>query len=164
MILFTLSNNDYNRKYMTIRPAQTADKNQWLELWKGYLDYYQVDLGATQGNTENTWQRLMNPPSDGPFCLVCEDDNDGVVGFTHYVFHAHTWQPEPRCYLIDLFTQINLRGKGVGRTLIEGVYSKASEHGCDQVYWLTQDSNQAGRRLYDQVADVTPFIKYQHIV
>lgn len=164
MILFTGSKNDYNRKHMTIRPVQASDKKQWLKLWQGYLDYYQVDLGATQGNTANTWQRLMRPPSDGPFGLVYEDDNGQLLGFTHYVFHGHTWQPEPRCYLIDLFTQENLRGKGVGKALIEGVYSKAGEHGCDQVYWLTQDFNTAGRQLYDKVAEVTPFIKYQHSV
>jgi len=29
------------------------------------------------------------------------------------------------------------------------------------VYWLTQDFNHTARNLYDRVAQLTPFIKYQ---
>ena len=143
---------------MQSRNARPDDRATWEHLWKGYQNYYEVDLSAT---TDDTWRRLMAPEADGPFCLVCEDDDGHLVGFTTYLYHGHTWQPEPRCYLIDLYTEPNLRGKGIGRTLIEGVYEKADEHGCSQVYWLTQDFNEAGRRLYDKVARLTPFIKYQ---
>ncbi len=143
---------------MEVRNATPEDREGWEPLWRGYQSYYEVDLSAT---TDNTWQRLMRPESDGPFCLVCENDSGQLVGFTTYMFHSHTWQPEPRCYLVDLFTNTELRGKGIGRRLIGAVYEKADAHGCCQVYWLTQDFNEAGRRLYDKVAKVTPFIKYQ---
>lgn len=143
---------------MIIREAQPKDREDWNSLWKGYQDYYQVNLSET---TENTWQRLMSPLVDGPFCLVCEDDAGQLIGFTTYLFHGHTWQPESRCYLIDLFTTPQLRRKGIGRELVEAVYEKADEQGCCQVYWLTQDFNEAGRKLYDKVAKLTPFIKYQ---
>lgn len=143
---------------MIIRNATQADKTSWEEMWLGYQEYYEVDLSKT---TLNTWERMMSPAADGPFCLVCEDDDGDLVGFTTYLYHGHTWQPEPRCYLVDLFTKNNTRGKGIGRKLIEGVYQKADEHGCASVYWLTQDFNEAGRRLYDKVAKLTPFIKYQ---
>ena len=141
-----------------IRRAKPEDRKDWEILWKWYQDYYEVDLSDT---TENTWGRLVSPGRDGPFCLVCSDDNSHLVGFVTYLFHGHTWQPEPRCYLVDLYTTPQLRGKGIGRSLIEAVYEKADEHGCCQVYWLTQDFNEAGRRLYDKVAKLTPFIKYQ---
>lgn len=143
---------------MGIRDAAAGDRDGWDPLWKGYQDYYEVDLSE---NTDNTWQRLMTPPADGPFCLVSEDEAGRLTGFATYMFHGHTWQPDPRCYLIDLFTTPDLRGKGIGRALIEAVYEKADAHDCCQVYWLTQDFNEAGRRLYDKVAKVTPFIKYQ---
>lgn len=143
---------------MKIRKARPEDRDSWNPLWEGYQNYYQVDLSET---TENTWQRLMSPKIDGPFCLACEDDSGELIGFTTYLFHDHTWKPEPRCYLVDLFSTPLLRGKGIGRALIEAVYEKADEKGCCQVYWLTQDFNEAGRRLYDKVAKLTPFIKYQ---
>jgi len=37
---------------------------------------------------------------------------------------------------------------------------EAAKRDCEQVYWLTQDFNEDGRRLYDKVANLTPFIKY----
>ena len=143
---------------MKIRNIEPKDFEAWRPLWKGYQDYYEVNLDAT---TDNTWQRLLDPAPDGPFCLVCEDNEGELIGFTTYVFHGHTWQPEPRCYLIDLFTTKSLRGKGIGRALIEAVYEKADQHGSSQVYWMTQDSNEAARKLYDKVGKLTPFVKYR---
>jgi len=140
------------------RPARTTDKQQWLTLWKEYQNFYGVDLSAT---SEDSWARIMSPGPDGPFCLVAEDNRGNLAGFATFIFHIHTWQPEPRCYLVDLFTRPDLRRRGVGRTLISSVYKEADSHNCSQTYWLTQSFNEAGRRLYDQVAQVTPFIKYQ---
>lgn len=72
-----------------------------------------------------------------------------------------TWAAGPRCYLEDLFTSQDARGRGVGRALIEAVYTSADALGADEVYWLTQEFNATARRLYDQVAKATPFIKYR---
>jgi len=44
--------------------------------------------------------------------------------------------------------------------LIEAVYQAADSNGTPTVYWLTQDFNTAARTLYDRIATVTPFIKY----
>lgn len=144
---------------MKIRKPQPEDQARWQELWKGYSDFYEVDTSKT---ALNTWERLLKPGLDGPYCLLYEDDSGNVLGFTHYLFHVQTRLPVPRCYLNDLFTDPAARGQGVGRALIEAVYEKASERNCDQVYWLTQEFNEAGRRLYDKVGTWTPFIKYQH--
>jgi GNAT superfamily N-acetyltransferase len=53
-----------------------------------------------------------------------------------------------------------MRGKGVGRALIEAVYAKADAAGIRNVYWMTQEDNAVGRRLYDRVARRTGFIEY----
>lgn len=143
---------------MIIRPPRPEDQDEWMVLWNGYSDFYNVDSSHTR---DNTWLRLLDPPIDGPFCLLYEDETGSLVGLAHYLFHAQTRLPVPRCYLNDLFTVPEARGKGVGRALIEAVYAKADERNCDQVYWLTQSFNEAGRRLYDKVGSVTPFIKYQ---
>jgi len=141
---------------ITIRPARPDDHAQWLVLWKDYQDYYETNLDAV---TANTWERLLADDQDGPFCLVAEE-NGKLLGLTHYLFHATTWSPKQRIYLNDLYTLPEARGKGVGRKLIEAVYAVADERDCETVYWLTQDFNTAGRRLYDKVARLTPFIKY----
>jgi GNAT superfamily N-acetyltransferase len=48
----------------------------------------------------------------------------------------------------------------VGRALIAAVAGWARARGCGRVYWHTQASNAAARRLYDQVAENRGFIHY----
>lgn len=67
----------------------------------------------------------------------------------------------PTCYLQDLFTIPEARGRGVGRSLIEYVYERAAEAGAGRVYWLTHESNRPGRLLYDRVAENAGFIQYR---
>ena len=87
--------------------------------------------------------------------------NGQAAGLVHYIFHPHNWRLEDVCYLQDLYADPAFRGGGVGRALIEAVYEAADERGAPSVYWLTQDFNETARTLYDRVANLTPFIKYQ---
>ncbi len=141
---------------LEIRPVRNNERDAWQVLWKGYQDFYNVNLDDT---TENLWQRLMANDPDGPICLVAEDDGK-LLGLVQYLYHGTTWSPKIRIYLHDLYTVPESRGKGIGRQLIEAVYEAGQARDCDQVYWMTQDFNEAGRALYDKVADLTPFIKY----
>jgi GNAT superfamily N-acetyltransferase len=142
----------------TIRPLTSADRTAWNPLWQGYLDFYKTEL--TPDITETTWNRLLDPAED-MFCLVAENEDGEMIGIVHFLYHRVTWAIEDRCYLEDLFVAASARGTGAGRALIEAVYAAADERGADQVYWLTQEFNAEGRRLYDRVGRLTPFIKYQ---
>jgi len=139
-----------------VRLLRADERDAWQVLWKGYQEYYEVNLDDT---TDSLWERLMADDPDGPICLVAEDSGK-LLGLVQYLFHGTTWSPKERIYLHDLYTVPASRGQGVGRKLIEAVYDAGRERGCDQVYWMTQDFNKAGRALYDNVANLTPFIKY----
>lgn len=142
----------------TIRPLAHADRAQWDQLWQGYLTFYESVVPDEV--TDLTWQRILDP--EAPIHAFCAATSDGrLLGFVHYLFHPVTWAAGPRCYLEDPFTSTDARGQGVGRALIEAVYEDADQRGADQVYWLTQEFNATARKLYDQVAKVTPFIKYR---
>jgi GNAT superfamily N-acetyltransferase len=141
-----------------IRTLEPTDRHQWDVLWRGYLDFYETTI--PDHVTDLTWQRLLDP--EAPILGFCAAREDGaLLGFVHYLFHPVTWAAGPRCYLEDLFTSPKARGQGVGRALIEAVYAAADARGADQVYWLTQSTNSTARRLYDQVARATQFIKYR---
>lgn len=142
----------------TIRPLVASDRPRWEPLWQGYLRFYESDVPANVTNL--TWTRTLDPeePILGLCAATPENDLRGIV---HFLFHPVTWAAGPRRYLEDLFTSPEARGQGVGRALIETVYAAADARGADQVYWLTQDFNATARRLCDQVAKVTPFIKYR---
>lgn len=142
---------------LIIRPLTAQDEPQWRVLWKGYLDYYETSL--TPEIYDSAFSRMISTDHSDYNGLVAELDGK-LVGLTHYIYHTHGWQLEDICYLQDLYTDPTVRGKSIGRALIEGVYKAADSDGCPKVYWLTQDFNKAGRRLYDRIATLTPFIKY----
>lgn len=100
-------------------------------------------------------------PLEPVFALVAEVDEE-VVGIAHYLFHRSTTRIEPVCYLQDLFTDPEVRGRGIARALIHAVYKQAGEAGARRVYWQTKATNEAGRVLYDRVAKHVGFIVYSH--
>lgn len=143
---------------LTTRPLRAEDRAVWQHLWTGYLDYYETQVSADV--YQSTFERLLGDDPRDFNAIIAEIDGE-PVGLTHYLFHRHAWKIEEVCYLQDLYAAPETRGTGVGRALIEAVYEAADIHGAPTVYWLTQDFNKAGRRLYDRVGKLTPFLKYQ---
>lgn len=139
-----------------VRPLRTDDRDQWQPLWDGYnLFYERPDLPGEI--TETSWARFLDP-AEPMFAAVAEIDGK-IVGLVHYLYHRNTSMIEDVCYLQDLFTTPEARGLGVGRALIEYVYGEAAAAGSRRVYWQTQEWNPA-RKLYDQVATLSPFRRY----
>ena len=142
----------------TVRPIRDADRDTWLPLWRGYNDFYRNE--PAEEVTQATFRRLCDG-SDGFFGLVAEDDDGGLLGLAHAVFHPATWTTETYCYLEDLFVSRDGRGSGAGRLLIEGVYAEADRRGAERVYWHTQQYNAPARSLYDAVGHATSFVVYK---
>lgn len=143
---------------VTIRPLRATDKAEWSELWRAYLAFYETDLPDQIYDT--TFARLTDPALKAQFAFVSEQDGQ-LTGLVHAILHPHHWRIEDVCYLQDLFVAPVARGTGTGRALIEAVYAAADANGTPSVYWMTQDFNATARQLYDRIAKVTPFIKYQ---
>lgn len=146
---------------LVIRPVTPADFAQWLPLWDGYNAFYgrSGPTALPAGITRSTWQRFLDP--DEPvYALVAERDGR-LLGLTHYLFHRSTIHIELISYLQDLYTAESARGQGVGRALIEEVAARSRAAGAARVYWLTHESNQTARRLYDTLATNSGFIVYR---
>ena len=142
---------------LTIRAIEEKDKSQWLKLWAGYLEFYKSTISPEQ--TELTWKRLINNEMK-MFGFVAENE-EGVIGFTHCLFRPSTWTETDYCYLEDLFVDSNIRGKGVGRALMEKVIELAKEKKSKRVYWTTQEFNKTARVLYDSITPVSEFVQYR---
>lgn len=143
-----------------IRSLRPDERPAWEPLWDGYLAFYKTS--AKPAVTDATWGRLHDPaePIHG---LGAYLDNR-LVGIVHFIFHRSTWTIGDYCYLQDLFTAEEARGRGAGRALIEAVYTRAREAGASRVYWLTHESNAPARKLYDAVADQPGFIQYRKLL
>jgi GNAT superfamily N-acetyltransferase len=144
-----------------IRPVQKDDFPAWKPLWDGYNAFY-GRAGATalpEAVTATTWSRFFDE-AEPVHALVAESEGR-LLGLAHYLFHRSTTLIGPNCYLQDLFTADEARGRGVGRALIEGVYQRAQEAGATRVYWQTHETNAVAMGLYDQVARKSGFLVYQ---
>jgi GNAT superfamily N-acetyltransferase len=148
--------------HLTVRPIDPGDYVQWRPLWDGYNAFYgRSDQTALPENiTVATWARFFNPAE--PVHALVAQSAERLVGLTHFLYHRSTTRLNDVCYLQDLYTDPALRGKGIGRQLIQGVYAAARAVGCTRVYWQTHTSNEAGRLLYDKVANHGGFIVYNH--
>jgi GNAT superfamily N-acetyltransferase len=145
-----------------VRPVEQTDFAAWLPLWEAYNAFYgrEGETALPLEITQTTWRRFFDP-KEPVFALVAESQN-GLIGLTHYLFHRDTTRIALTCYLQDLFTLHSARGRGVGRSLIQGVYAHARSEGVGSVYWQTHESNAPGRLLYDKVAQHAGFIVYEH--
>ena len=142
---------------LTIRAIEEKDKNQWLKLWAGYLEFYKSTISPEQ--TELTWKRLINNELK-MFGFVAESE-EGVIGFTHCLFRPSTWTETDYCYLEDLFVDPKIRGKGIGIALINKLFEMAKEKNSKRVYWTTQEFNKTARVLYDSITPVSEFVQYR---
>jgi GNAT superfamily N-acetyltransferase len=140
-----------------IRSAVPADFEQWLPLWEGYNTFYERAVPTEV--TRMTWTRFFDAYE--PMHAVVAEENGRLLGLVHYLFHRNTAMIAPTCYLQDLYTAAEARGKGIGQALIEAVYERAQAAGAPRVYWMTQESNTTARRLYDRVAERSGFIQYR---
>lgn len=143
---------------VTVRPVEQTDHAEWRRLWTAYLEFYETTV--PESVYETTWRRLFTPGEFEPNGMLAIADGK-PVGLVHYIMHRTCWSQKNNCYLQDLFADPQVRGKGVGRALIEAVYAEADKQGAGAVYWMTQEFNHTARQLYDRVARKTPFIKYQ---
>lgn len=139
---------------LTIGPLEPADRSTWQELFAGYNEFY----GRTMPDEffDHSWAEFT--AATRIHALAARIDGQ-LVGIAHFLTHASTTSPDS-CYLQDLFTAPEARGRGVGRALIAAVTDWARARNCGRVYWATQESNATARRLYDQVAENRGFILY----
>ncbi|GAA3210821.1 GNAT family N-acetyltransferase [Microbacterium terregens] len=141
----------------TISALTAADHDEWLALWRGYLEFYETELPAAQ--TELTFARLI----DGTELhgALARDGAGTAIGLVHWLTHPATWSAGSYCYLEDLFVSADARGGGAGASLIQHVRTWAQEAGCAKVYWLTSTDNRRARELYDRVARHSGFVQYE---
>jgi GNAT superfamily N-acetyltransferase len=147
------------RQMIQIRPFRSGDREAWEPLWQGYLTFYKSTVPSEV--TDTTWRRLNDAaePIHGLAAVL-----DGrIVGIVHYIFHRSTWTTGDYCYLQDLFTAEEARGRGAGRALIEAVYERAQAQGASRVYWLTHETNAPAQALYDKLAARSGFIQYRKL-
>ena len=113
---------------LTIDRLTPGDRDEWERLFRGYIDFYERALPDEA--YDRAWQRLQ---AGTEIHGRGAREDQRLVGIVHFLTHPHTNAADV-CYLQDLFTDPESRGRGVGRALIEHVAAWAAEQGCGQLY------------------------------
>jgi GNAT superfamily N-acetyltransferase len=144
-----------------IRDAVKEDYQHWKPLWDGYNAFYgrSGQTALAPEVTQMTWARFFDARE--PMHALVAETSGRLLGLAHFLFHRSTTQIAPTCYLQDLFTMEDVRGKGVGRALINAVYERAQAAGSPRVYWQTHETNAVAMQLYDKIAERSGFLVYR---
>ena len=148
----------------TLREPTPTDFPEWKSLFDGYNAFYgrEGPTALEPAVIEMTWKRIHDP--NEPVHALVAEEGGKLVGLTHFLYHRTTLAVALTCYLQDLFTVPEARGRGIARALIEAVYERARKAGAARVYWQTHETNTTAQRLYDRVAERSGFIVYRHAI
>jgi GNAT superfamily N-acetyltransferase len=140
---------------LQIGPLLDSDRAVWESLFRGYIDFYERTL--PDEHYDQAWDEFQ---SEARMHALGARLDGRLIGIAHFFIHANTTGPDV-CYLQDLFTAPESRGRGAATALIEAIAAWARERGCMRLYWGTRESNTRARRVYDRVAVYRGFIRYE---
>ena len=76
---------------------------------------------------------------------------EGPDGLAQMRFLPSIWSSAPSCFLEELYVAPPLRGRGMGRALLEAAMEAAREAGADHIDLNTGETDTAARALYESV-------------
>ena len=104
-----------NNLPIKIRSIKLEDKNDWLILFQGYADFYQVKINDNIINTVWNWLHTPEHELQG---LVGEINNK-VIAFAHYRRMPSPLRGKDIGFLDDLYVLPECRGQQIGEQLIK---------------------------------------------
>jgi len=115
------------------------------------------------GRLLDAFNREYDDPTPGPpalaerFALLLEEDTDvllagdGPDGVVVLRYRRSIWTPGRESYLAELYVTPPMRGKGLGRALMERAIALAKERGADGMDLNTSVDDRAARSLYESL-------------
>ncbi|CCK68648.1 N-acetyltransferase family protein KNAG_0B02060 [Huiozyma naganishii CBS 8797] len=143
-----------------VRYVQPGDREELARLFTLYLNFYKSldKVPATQFDLN--FKRFLDP-KERMWAAVAIDTSTGKhIGMVQWFHHTSTWEPEGCILLNDLYVDEDSRLGGVGRALMEFVFSEGDKIGVGNVYWHTDTSNHRAQLLYTKVGYLSSQCRY----
>ena len=141
----------------SVREIKLKDKKQWQELYKGYANFYKVEMNNQILETVWSWLHDKNHELNG---IVYEID-ENIVALAHYRRMPRPLKGQDIGFLDDLFVEPIHRGKKIGEKLLNELKNISKSKGWNLIRWLTHDDNLRAKALYDRVAKKTSWDLYE---
>lgn len=130
---------------LTIRFATPDDIETVVSLIRELADYEKL-LHEVVIDPEELRQHLFG---DRRYVevLMAEEEGD-TAGFALFFHNYSTFMGRPGLYLEDLYVKPHLRGKGIGKALLQKLAQLAVERGCGRLEWSVLDWNAPSIAFY----------------
>jgi GNAT superfamily N-acetyltransferase len=140
-----------------IREIRLDDKNQWEMLYRGYADFYKVEMNDKILNT--VWEWIHDNNHD--VCGLVYEQESKIIGIVHYRKMPSPLRGEYIGFLDDLFVEPNHRKKGVGEKIIREIKEISKRNNWNLVRWITLDDNIKAKSLYKKLSKKTNWEVYE---
>lgn len=126
----------------------SEDRIAWLAL----LDMYALDpMGGGQGLTDEVKAKLLTDLANWPGGVHLLAWQDGrAVGLLNAFMGYSTFKAQPLMNVHDIAVQPDMRGKGVGQTLLAHLETVAQSHGCCKLTLEVLSGNTYARQVYEK--------------
>ena len=119
-----------------------------LPLIRNYQEFYKVANISDSKNKEFFSQFGENNPVG---CQFIFRENFKAVGFATVYFTYTSTIAAKVAVLSDLYASPEVRGRGIGKKLIEHCREFASFNGASRLQWVTAPDNKQAQKLYDSL-------------
>lgn len=133
---------------LSIRNAIPADAALILDFIRGLAAYEREPHAVVA--TEADLLRDGFGPNPKYRCLIAEWDHR-PAGFAFFFYNYSTWRGRPGLYLEDLFVNPEMRGKGIGKALLQRVAEIAVAEKCYGIRWMVLEWNEPAIRFYESL-------------
>jgi len=140
-----------------IRKIQLKDKEQWEKLYRGYADFYKVEMNDKILQTVWNWLHDKKHEVDG---LVYEVDGN-IVGLAHYRRMPSPLRGQDIGFLDDLFVDPKHRGQRIGAKILNELTKISKSKRWNLVRWITREDNLRAKSLYYRVSEKTTWDVYE---
>ncbi|MFD3719319.1 GNAT family N-acetyltransferase [Streptomyces sp. NPDC058674] len=129
-----------------LRTAAEGDLDAAAALFRGYLDFYEVEVDDPDRPRAFLAERIAN---DESLVLLAEVPGTGTVGFAQVYRTFSSLAMRPAWLLGDLYVAPAGRRSGAGRALLREVLRRAAEAGAAAVQLETAYDNFVAQGLYE---------------
>jgi GNAT superfamily N-acetyltransferase len=133
---------------LSIRNATPGDIPLMLELIRGLAEYEREPNAVVA--TEEDLRRDGFGQQPKYRCVIAEWDGR-PAGFAFFFYNYSTWRGQPGLYLEDLFVWPEMRGKGIGKALLQHLAQIAVQENCYGIRWMVLEWNEPALKFYDSL-------------
>ena len=133
---------------LSIRKATPADASLMLDFIRGLAEYEREPNAVVA--TEEDLVRDGFGPQPKYLCLIAEWSGE-PAGFAFFHYNYSTWRGQAGLYLEDLFVLPEMRGKGIGKALLQKLAQIALEEKCYGLRWMVLEWNTPALKFYESL-------------